>query len=219
MKIFERYISVVLSLVMVLLMSSSAFAVRDASKDKDFLKADLEKKLEVMAQKHGGKYEILDSDKVDTPLRFDSVEEFERALEVLDAQFETANKKAIIGFDEGITRGTDPQLKTFSTDHGLVLDNLKFGTIRQKLTADVYLNSLPNRFGTIYTHTTYIWGGTVGSWTWTVDASTHGKLDSNRHLWAKDIGHVTILVGIGGFAVDYTFDRTIYQEYGATEGD
>lgn len=206
----KKFFSAILSLALALSMCTGVFAANDVSKDnkdEELKKSEIIKKLEEFAQKHGGKIEIVD--KVDSPLKFESVEEFEKALEKFDTQF----KDSATSSDTVSTLAVTGPDRICSYDHGVMLDNLYYlGTIRQKVIVDVY----STYFGKIKSHTSYIYAASFAGWTWTVDSSTQGLTDSSRTLWAKDNGHVTLSASIGGFGVNYTFDRTLYHEWGVS---
>ncbi|WP_313563366.1 hypothetical protein [Ruminiclostridium cellobioparum] len=205
----KKIFSAILSLVLAISMCTGAFAANNVNKDsKELKKAEIVKKLEAFAQKNGAKIEIVDN--VDTPLKYDSFEEFEKALEEFDAQFKAPVTTSDAVRTSSVNAGTN---KICSYDHGVMLDNIyALGTIRQKVVVDVN----PTNFGAIKSHTSYIYGASFSGWTWTVDISTEGTLDSSRTLWAKDNGHVTLTASIGGFGVNYTFDRTLYHEWGVS---
>lgn len=207
----------------------NVFAASDLSDDKVTIqKQELEKRLELTAEKYGGKYEIEGEADPNTTLKFDSVEEFERFLE-------SANLQNDIPLPE--VSSLDSTLNTTVNESSVVTplavsqpictyDHIAFGLpinlvvmIRQKVIANMEYSSVfkKNVFSEVVSKTSYLYGTHYADFSWTCDAQTATILDTGRTLLGHINGHLTCKVSISGIGVGATYDQDFVHEWYYTQ--
>lgn len=179
--------------------------------------ADYQSQLEEVAAKHGGQIEILnDVDPSTITLKFDSIEEFDQALDTLKIVEEPT--QYISSQSELNTEVSPLSISefegTFIKDHTVYLSGAAICGVRNKVWATEYWDSFYQRnlFSTINNQTSYTYGAFTGG-EWTQDRAVNDIIDSGRTLTSSIEGHAKLTASVGPFDVGYIFDQSFYDEW------
>lgn len=182
-------------------------------------KAKLIEKAQEFADKYGLKMTVLSPEETaKCKLKYNSFEDFEKALEEQKAELPAGNKETSLS-----TEVVPSTYSTLATTTSRYYDNINRidilylyeGLIRNRLFVTVSWNydDQTYHYLSVTSQSSYITELYNEGWTWQQLSESHGITDNGRTLWSHLWGRSTLTASFEGLGIGYSWDSEYYNEW------